>query len=254
MSQYNIFQGIYASFYSKEFYRDVAKNWGGKAFLYLLMLLALSWIPTCIILQAGLSHGYASLSDKFVQQIPVITVKDGKVITPEKRPYILTSPDGQEPIAIIDTSGQYTNLDQAKTDVLVTETQIITKPKPNELRVYDVPTSLNMVFDPQNANSYAKSFVGIAWIFMFIFFVLGSYVFRIVQALFYSIIGKIFGAMTGAHLAYGQVLSIMLVAITPVIVIATIFDTLNITYAFQHFSYFILAMVYLFYGIIANKN
>ena len=39
MKQYNILQAIVMSFYSKNLYRDVAKNWGGKAFLYLFLFL-----------------------------------------------------------------------------------------------------------------------------------------------------------------------------------------------------------------------
>ncbi len=44
MKRFGLFHPIWMSFYSRALYRDVAQNWKGTGFLYLLFLLALSWI------------------------------------------------------------------------------------------------------------------------------------------------------------------------------------------------------------------
>jgi len=254
MRQYNIFQAIYLSFYSKNLYRDVATNWGGKAFLYLLMIVALSWVLFTYQFQHSLNMIYAANADKLVAQMPVVTIKDGKISTPEERPYVIHDPETKQVFAVIDTTGKYTSLDEAKAEVLVTQTQIISRHNENQIRTTSLPNKLNMVIVPETVNAIVKRYLNFAWIFFFVIFVVAGYAYRLIQALIYSIIGKIFGVIAKVPLSYGQILQIAMVAITPVIVVATIFDFFAIQFAYQLLFYFILAMIYLFYGIVANRR
>ncbi|MFZ3067832.1 MAG: DUF1189 family protein [Gammaproteobacteria bacterium] len=254
MSQYGIFQAIFMSFYSRKLYKDIANNWGGKSFLYLFVILALSWIAFTYQTQIQFSRVYAEKSDGYINQIPVMNIKDGRIATSEKRPYLITDPDSHQTIAIIDTSGQYTTLEQAKTDFLITATKLISHPKTNETREYNVPASFTGTVEPQDINVKVKKFLGFLWIPMFFIFLLGSYLYRVIQALIYGVLGKLFGAIGGVSLAYSQIVQIAMVAITPVIVISTILDACHVVVPFQALAYFILAMVYLVYGIMSNKN
>lgn len=254
MSQYGIFQAIFMSFYSRKLYKDIVNNWGGKAFLYLFVLLAVSWIAFTYQTQIQFSRFYAQKSDTYINQIPVMTIKDGRITTPENRPYLITDPDSRETIAIIDTSGQYTTLEQAKTDFLITRTKLISHPKANETRAYDVPSSFAGTVEPQDINAKIKQFLGFLWIPMFFIFLFGSYLYRVIQALIYGILGKLFGVIGGVSLAYSQIVQIAMVSITPVIVISTILDACQIVVPFQGLAYFGLAMVYLVYGMMSNKN
>lgn len=45
MKNYSVFHPLYLSFFSKSLYQDVAKNWKGTGLAYLLLLLALAWVP-----------------------------------------------------------------------------------------------------------------------------------------------------------------------------------------------------------------
>lgn len=254
MQQYNVFQAIYMSFYSKNLYRDVAENWGGKTFLYLLLVLALSWVVLTIQLQVGINHGYNKYSDRVTEQVPVLTIKDGELSTPENRPYIITNPENQEKIAIIDASGQYTTLDQAKTPLLVTKTAVLMQSDPNEIKTYQISKTLTMQLDPPVVNSYLKTYLGFLWIPFFIFFLFGSFIYRIIESLIYAVIGKVFGLMTSRAVTYGQCVQIAMVAITPAIVVATILDIFIINFNHQGFLYFVLAMIYLCFGVLANKK
>lgn len=254
MSQYNILQAIYMSFYSKKLYRDVAANWGGKSFLYLLMLLALSSLFWSYMIEGFTKVAYQSFSAKIIPQIPVMTLTDGKLSTPEKRPYFIEDPNTHSKFAIIDTTGQYTSLEQAKTPLLVTETQIIAQTKPNETKIYTISDKINQTIDPQVIKSFIDPYVGFFWLIIFPIILIVLYIYRILQALLYSILGKIFSAIFKVGLAYGQIVQIMLVAITPAIIISDIQHAFNITIRHEMLIYFLLGILYLFYGILANKN
>lgn len=254
MRQYNALQAIYMSFYSRQLYRDVAANWGAYSFLYLLFILALSWIVMTVQIQTGLNRIYTKASDEFVMQIPVMTIKNGKMSTPEARPYFVKDLKNHEDIAIIDTTGKYTNLETAKVDLLVTSKEVILKPKPNEIRIDQFPANLNMVIEPQVVNQYVKGYVDYAWVLLFPAFLLISFFYRVIQALIYSLFGKIFAKVKKIHLSYGKILQISLVSITPVLVIAPIFNFFGIVVVYSGLFYFLLGMIYLFFGINANKK
>lgn len=254
MKQYNILQAIFMSFYSRNLYRDVANNWGGKAFLYLFLILALSWTGFVYLMQQAINQGYAKNADEIVNQVPVLTIKDGVISTPENHPYIITDPESKNKIAVIDTTGQYKTLDDAKTSILILQKEVITQSKPNEIRTDKIPSTLNIVIYPQTVNSYVKHYLGYAWIFFFVFFLIGSYIFRLIQACFYALIGLIFKAIFRVDITYGQIVIIAMVAITPVIVINTILDLIDITIPHQLLINFVLAMLYLCLGIVANKK
>lgn len=255
MKQFNVFQALFMSFYSRRLYRDVATNWGGRTFGYLLLLLALAWVMSTFQIQQGVSQGYSQFSDTTVSQIPVLTINNGMLSTPENRPYIITAPDSKTNLVVIDTSGQYTSLEQVNTVFLVTKNTVQTKQKDGVTRIDQFPaSSANFVIVPQVINSYFKQSVGFLWIPIFIFALLGSFLYRIIQSLVYGIFGKIFSVLMGVKLSYWQCVQVMMVAITPVIIVCTVFSVLNIDVLHHHLFYFTLAMAYLAFGIYANKE
>ena len=253
-NRYNIFQAIFMSFYSKNLYRDVANNWGGKAFFYLLILLMIVWIPFTMLTQTGLSISYKLYSPVFVQQVPLMTIKNGIISTPENKPYFITIRNNKtlETIAIIDTSGKYKSLQDANVGVLVTKNQIMTRSN-DEIKIRQLPENLNTTFDAKKINFYIGKFLNFAWIFIYIFFIAISFLYRIIQGLLFAIIGKFFNFIVEAPLSYGQILQIVMVAITPAIVLSTIVDLIQTKFNHWLAFYFILTMAYLFFGIHANK-
>lgn len=253
MQQYNLFQAFYMSFYSSRLYKDVATNWGARSFVYLLLLLSFTWIFYIYQAQILLTNGYARASDSLVSQIPVMTIVDGKLKTPENRPYVINEPESKKVFMVIDTSGKYTSLDQTDAEVLVTPTRIYSKPKANQTRIDEIPAKLNVVIAPDVVNGYVKRFIGFFWIPLFFLAVFFSYLYRIFQALVYAVIGKMMSMIIGVKLAYWQILQIMMVAITPVIVLCTLLHVFNIDLIRHNSIYFLLAMGYLLFGIHANK-
>lgn len=254
MQKYNMLQAFFMSFYSRDLYRDVAKNWGGKAYLYLLLLVILSSIPITILLQTAANSSYKAYSAKIMPQLPVLDIKNGEITTPENRPYFLKDPETQKTIAIIDTTGQYTTLEQAQTDFLLTKTDFISRRSSHEVRIDTLPKDITMKVDPQTLDQYIQKFVGLAWVVIFVFLVPLFYIYRLLLALFYSLIGKLYSAMTGANVKFGEIMQISLIAITPSFVLQIINMLFALHVPHMGLISFLLALFYLFFGISANKN
>lgn len=253
MQQYNFLQAIYMSFYSKKLYRDVANNWGGKTFFYLLMLVIISAAVYSYITQNLIKEGYQYYSAQLAPQIPSLTFKNGKLSTPENRPYFIVNPNNKENLAVIDTSGQYTSAEQAQTSLLITQTQAITH-SDNQSKTYTFPEDFNSEVTPGTIDYFIERLLGYTWIIFFIVFIFFFYIYRIFQALIYALIGKIFASLFRVQIAYGQIVQIMMVAITPVIILSAIQHIFLIKLNHEMLIYFLLAMLYLFYGIMANKK
>lgn len=254
MSRYNIFQAIFMSFYSRDLYKDVGQNWGGKSFLYLFVLLALSWIGDTIYIQSALNRVYAKSSDQYVTQIPVITIKQGKVSTPEKKPYLIREPGVNKPFIIIDTSGKYNDITESDADILVTETKIYDKQDENQTRIHQIPSTFSAVINPVTINGYVKQGINFAWIFIYSFLLICSFVYRIFQCMIYAILGKLFSVISKSNVNYGSILQITMVAITPVIVLSTILGLFMFHFPHEYLTYFVISMLYMVYGIRANKS
>lgn len=254
MRQYSVWQAIFMSFYSRKLYRDVAFNWGGFAFLYLLLLVSLSVVSWTYKIQQAVNQAYLHASEKFIPQIPVLTLKNGKISTPEKRPYLIKSDNGKEIIAIIDTSGKYKSLKDTKASLLITETELYTAPKATETRIDKVPADVSLVFDPVVVNQYVKNVFAWTWLLVFPLLVVMLYLYRLIQAIVYAVLGRLYGMIIGARVTYAQVLQIALVSITPVIVLATLFDVFGFALSNAMIWGFIVGIAYLFYGVSANKR
>lgn len=254
MKEYSVFQAIVMSFYSRKLYRDVANNWGGYAFLYLALILALSWTYFTYVTQTALTAGYATVSQEFVSQIPVLDIKNGIVSTPEKRPYLITAPNSKTIIAIIDTTGKYKELPNDNVAMLVTDSEIITKPKPHETRIDKLSPNFTMTIKPAVINNYIKDYLKYAWLLIFPTVLFASFIYRLLQAMIYSIIGKIYSNIIHANLSYGQVLQISLVSITPVLAVDALISIFHFHPTHPGLLCFVIAMAYLFYGIWSNKQ
>src|SRR6185503_9036577 len=127
MKRYSIFHPLVLSFFSKSLYRDVGKNWRGTGLLYLLIILAILWIPTIIKGQLATSAWVTGDSKEITKQIPPITITKGQVSTDVPMPHVIKDPKTGEDIAIIDTTGTYKDLDNSDAKLLLTKSKLIVK-------------------------------------------------------------------------------------------------------------------------------
>jgi len=247
MRRYSIFHVPALSFFSKELYIDVGQNWKGVNFLYLLLLLAVCLIPTMINLHRGISNFVNNEAPAIVNQVPEITITDGQVSIKETQPYYIKDPDSDEPLAIIDTTGQIESIEDTDAFCLLTGNKVIIKKSKFENRTYDLSNVKAFAVDSEQITGWlhiGRKFLAVV---IYSFALLGSYVYRIVQVLIYAAIGLLFASFCKTTLSYAALIRLSVVAVTPCIIVGTILGLADTS--IPYFLYLVAALVYLFFAV-----
>lgn len=252
MRSYSIFHVPVLSFFSKKLYIDVSRNWKGVNFLYLLLLLAVCLIPKMIDLHRGISNFLSIEAPAIVNQVPEITITDGRVSIKETQPYYIIDPDSNKPLAIIDTTGRIESIKDTGAFCLLTSNKLMIKKSEFENRTYDLSNVKAFSMDGEQIAGWLQiggKFLAVA---IYPFALLGSYVYRIVQVLIYAAIGLLFASLCNTKLSYSALVRLAVVAVTPCIIVATILGLAGIY--IPGFLYFVAAMVYLFFAVKSNSG
>lgn len=255
MKQYSMLQTFYLSFYSRDLYQDVRKNWKGTGFLYLLLLLALTWLPTMVSVHGNLTEEIRREAPKYIEQVPKITVVRGEVSIDRPVPYEIADPATGEPFAVIDTSGTITAFEQTKAPVLLTKTKFMYRhPRRAETRIYDLTAIEDLTIDRDDVGRWVELFRKYFSIAAYPFALAGSFVLRVLQVLIYAAIGLLFVAMLRAGLDYPVLLRLTSVAVTPAIVLKMLSTAAGIHFPAPGLIRFAVAMGYLFFAVKANAE
>ena len=83
--------------------------------------------------------------------------------------------------------------------------------------------------------------------------VASSFVYRIVQALFYSVFGLVIAKSLRSRLTYGGVLRVTVVALTPAVLAKTLLWN-DLGFPFSWVLYFLIAIGYLAFGLTSNAT
>ncbi len=242
------------SFYSKSLYQEVGRNWKGLSFIYLLLLLALSWIFGIIQIHYGVSDYITNTAPGIVEQVPLISISDGEVSIDASEPYFITDPESGTLLIIIDTTGQITSLDDIEAMLLLTKTKVIVEMGAAETRMYDLSEVDEFYIDQRRINSFLEVLKDWLAIVLYPFAVLLSFLYRIIQVLIYAAIGIVFTKRFNASLNYQTLISLAIISITPVIVLDTIISLLNVPIPFWRLICFLIAMGFLFYAVKVNSE
>ncbi len=221
MRRYSIFHVPVLSFFSKELYKDVGLHWKGVNFFYLFLLLAICLVPRMIKLHIGVTDFVNNYAPTIIEQVPEITISDGQVSIKENQPYYIKEPESGMVLAIIDTTGEIESLEEADAFCLLTGNKLLTK-RQFEKRSYDL--------------SKIKHFA-----------LMGSYVYRIVQALIYAAIGLLFVSFCKTTLSYASLIRLAVVAVTPCVIVSTILGLGG--NSIPAFLYPAAVLVYLFFAV-----
>jgi hypothetical protein len=252
MKRYNYLHGPFLSFFYKPFYQDVGRNWKGTGLLYMAIMLAVFWIPTVLSLYVSFGKFADSESSDFLRQIPAITIKNGQVSTDVPEPYFIKEKDGTV-LAIIDTTGQYTSLDDTDAKILLTKNKLIGRDNTG-LRVYDLRPVQDFYMDRARVQGwlltikqwFIPAFYPLALIF--------SFAFRTIQILIYALIGMAFASMLKVRLGYTALMRLAAISITPVLVLDLIFEFLPVKPPLWNVLGIVLALGCLVFGIKSNET
>ena len=255
MKTYSMLQPLYLSFFSRELYRDVRKNWTGTGFLYLLILLSLTWLPVMVKLHVELSKYIRQEAPKYIGQVPTITIHHGEVSIDKPAPYWINNPDTSKPVLVIDPSGSITSLEQTGAMALLTKNKfMLHQTNRAETRIYDLAKIDDLTIDRDIVSYWVEVFRKYFATIAYPFALAASFTYRVLQMLLYAAIGLLFAKMLKAELDYPTLLRLASISITPVVLLSTLLLITGIHVPAFPLLCFVIAMGYLFFAVKANAE
>lgn len=251
--RFTYFGALWQSFFSRSLYIDVAKRWRGGAFLYLLLVVTLSWLPELAKRQMSLEQLRGDRADGLLRQVPAISITDGVASADVETPYFIKDPKDGKVLAIIDFTKHYRNLENTSAVVLLTRKHLVLKRSRWEARTYNLSAVKHFAIDQARARRWVYLFL--TWIVVLTapLVIALSYGFRIGQALIYAALGMAFANSFHVKLTYGALLRIACVALTPVIIFTTVTDLLPLPRTFPWLGgwliHLVIAVLYIRFAV-----
>ncbi len=252
MKKFSIIHIPVLSFFSKDFYREVGLSWKGICFGYLLLLLAICWIPMMVKIHTGFSAFVNNQAPPFIDQVPEITITDGQVSIKEPQPYYIKIPDTNDILAVIDTTGTINSLEDANSPCLLTKTDFMWRQGTFETRTLDLSQVKSFTLSSNSIMKFLHITKKFLVVIMYPIVLLSSYVYRIIQALIFAAIGLLFASLCKVSLSYGALLRLAVVAMTPCMIVKTVFGLAGVHLPCGvGLVYLLVALAYLYFGVYA---
>ena len=226
MPRFNRFHALWMSFYSAELYRDVAANWKGIGALYLLLLLAIVWIPSAVRVASGTRTFVTVVEQELARSMPTINIRGGVMSAQPPGRHVLRFQDpsggGMAMEVVIDDTIEVVPPD-VKGDVMwLTRREFALLRSRGERRTYSLGGAAELQLTPQKVIEWLEG--ATLWLPLICYAggVVGALIFRIVQAFIYGWIGRIFVRQFTSPLDNRSVVRLAAVAVTPVVVLRTL--------------------------------
>jgi hypothetical protein len=243
---------------SFRFYARIIETSLARSLSYLTMLAAISAFSALAYFHQVILPKLDKASDK----LPPFTIKNGKVSVeggpqsatlyadPEKILRIDLDLDGQKGRRLAATGYEYT--------VVITRYAIILKQVTGQVNTLSLPYGFSLTIHKNALHFFIESW---AWLIVLLGF-LGSFAFfwvlRFLQAFLLSIPGLVLWGLLRRDLTYGKLLTLCIYALTPAILCGMVIVWLNAAFVlprivieFQWIIYFLVALEYLFGGLLA---
>jgi len=254
MSNYNLLHPLVLSFFSKDLYRDVASSWRGKSLLFLVLLLAVCWIPATIGVHGAWAKVIGEYGKALVDQVPTIEVKNGIAWVDAEQPYYIRNSVDNSVSIILDTTGEVTSLDGTGATFLLTRNTIIIKESDTKTLIYSLSGLSHFVITQDKVRSWLTFAKKYASSLTFLIFLVGASCFRIVQALVFALVGLPLARHLMAPLGYPSLLSVAAISLTPTIIIKTFLELASIRFSFSWLVYLAISLSYFAFAISANSR
>lgn len=251
---YSTIQAVYLSFYSRELYQDIARNWKGLCLPYLFFVLMLFWIPEITNMHRKASDFIADEGPNYVEQIPVITIAKGEVSIKEDMPYTIYDNKNKTPFAVIDTTGKTTSLDNSPAHVLVTKNMLIVRVAEKEVRSLPLSDIGDVTITKKLIYAWLEMFNNLIIAVLFPLMLLISFGFHSIQVILLSLLGGNFAKYFNVNLDFRALIRLSAVAFTPPLLLETVHAILDISYPYSSFLSFIIAAGYLYYAVGSNSE
>src|SRR5262249_60011702 len=157
---------------------------------------------------------------------------------------------GAQPIVmIIDTSGQITSLEGQDAQILLTRDKVFFRKNNAETRIYDLSSVKHFHIDRDGM----RKWLGITstWgpVALYPLAVLGAWIYRLIQALLYSVVASVIAKSMQLKLGYGSLLCLTVVAMTAAILARTLLGMAKIDFPFRGWLLAGVTIAYIVFGL-----
>lgn len=246
--RFPLYQALWRSFYCPKLYEHAAKHWRGRGFLYLLLVVTIAVLPTMLFLKMALGDFMELEGQNLLEQWPTVVIENGQASVEVEEPYTIMDSEG-EPYMMIDTTGKLHTPEEAGVLILMTKRQLIMSGGGSGTRTFDLGDMEDMRI---NADVLAelwarmeKFFLPVATPALILFW----FGFRSLQALFYALVGMAMLRVLEVKLPYAALVQIAILALTPALAVQLLLNLLNIHLPIEGLAVFVIAMIYLWFGI-----
>lgn len=212
----------YVLFFLPDLWKDAGRKWGGFGFLYMLILLAITWAIPMYIGHIALTKFVGEDFAAFAEQVPAIDIKDGVVSTDAKEPHIISNPETGRPFIVIDTTGKVTEPPEEEPSFLLDENSLSVR-NGNKIEKHSLADVKSFHMDKTDVKNWAASLQKLYWPVAYPAMVILSLICRLVWMLILSLIGLAVASSVRPPLGFGALMRLSALACTPVILLDTIF-------------------------------
>jgi Protein of unknown function (DUF1189) len=257
VEQFPFWQAPYLAFFSQPFYRDVAQRWRGLSLTYLLLLLAVTWLPNVLRLNSKVENFRKNDLPPILEQVPKLEVLNGEVKADAKMPYRIIDPKTKETWVVIDTSASADDFDRLNTLILITKDSVIAN---QSTGVSSFSRNVNLkdlegvVIEKESLRTFIDGIIRWTRTLAYPLLVINSWSYRFFQALLFGVLGMIIANTIQVRLPYATLVRLSVIGLTPVILIRTVLDFFGIALPLWWLVAFAITVVYLYQAIKANQG
>ncbi|MCH2131385.1 MAG: DUF1189 domain-containing protein [Pirellulaceae bacterium] len=253
-SSYNVFQALVLSFFSRQLYYDVAHHWKGVGACYLAMVVLFVWLPLMVTMHLAFNKFIAEDAPKIIQQIPDLALQQGVLSADVEQPHTIFDPGTQQPLIVIDTTGQFTSLDQIDTRVLVTRTEFMTEDDSGRVRTLSLVDVDDFELDAAVIQGWIGSLTGGLEAVMFAFCVAGNWVYRFVQVFALAIVASF--VIKSGTIRFMGLMRLAAVALTPTMVVCTLAEMFQLPTRFWYWWPFcvVFILTYFYFAVTSRRG
>jgi len=212
---------------SRSFYREVAQEWRGVCLGYLLLLVALTTLPTVLEMHLDLGRYMRDEAPYITEQIPTVTVKNGEIDIDKESPYDIKGKTG-EVLAIFDTRADSRVLSEGKAPVIVARKRFAITGRNQQTRLVDAGSFGDFIVDKTKVDRWEH--IAARWLApaLFPILLIVFYVVRIVQVVIYATLGMLYAKVRKLPLDFPALMRVSTMAVTPVILVNTVLALLKL--------------------------
>lgn len=244
--------GLWNGFFNRRFYAYVATCWESMGFAYLFFVVFLSIVPLVFAAHAALSKFYYDDIPYMLEQMPTITIEDGRAQSGTSGVTTIYAKSG-EAVGVIATDDTYARPQDADVTFLVTSQSLMVVEGGQKARSYDFSEMEDAVLTRQKIEEFAAGLWPWMTPALAIVMLIGLYVWRLLQTLIYSLIGMVVARVLGMQIQFVGIMQVSMVAVATSVIASTLVST-AIGTGLPAVVTIPIALFYLCFGLKATRD